>query len=140
MNAAPSPPGGAEPDARGTRKVFRQMRDPIEVYNQYLIPQVIENTSRGERGFDIYSRLLRERIDNRACTKHFLVRRCQCRMDDVHLRWMNSHHAGKSIAYRRTRKSCQAIGVTNIRIKRLNRRNICRVGTEQGQGTYHDVR
>ena len=38
------------------------MRDPIEVYNQYLIPQVIENTIRGERGFDIYSRLLRERI------------------------------------------------------------------------------
>ncbi|ACK51829.1 ATP-dependent Clp protease proteolytic subunit [Methylocella silvestris] len=36
--------------------------DPIEVYNSYLIPQVIENTSRGERGFDIYSRLLRERI------------------------------------------------------------------------------
>src|SRR5487761_2531267 len=38
------------------------MRDPIDVYNQYLIPQVIENTSRGERGFDIYSRMLRERI------------------------------------------------------------------------------
>lgn len=38
------------------------MRDPIDVYSQYLIPQVIENTSRGERGFDIYSRLLRERI------------------------------------------------------------------------------
>jgi ATP-dependent Clp protease protease subunit len=38
------------------------MRDPLEVYDQYLIPQVIENTSRGERGFDIYSRLLRERI------------------------------------------------------------------------------
>ncbi|MGE4173982.1 MAG: ATP-dependent Clp protease proteolytic subunit, partial [Methylocystis sp.] len=38
------------------------MRDPIESYSQYLIPQVIENTSRGERGFDIYSRLLRERI------------------------------------------------------------------------------
>ena len=38
------------------------MRDPIETYSQYLIPQVIENTSRGERGFDIYSRLLRERI------------------------------------------------------------------------------
>ncbi len=37
-------------------------RSPIETYNQYLIPQVIENTSRGERGFDIYSRLLRERI------------------------------------------------------------------------------
>jgi ATP-dependent Clp protease, protease subunit len=37
-------------------------RDPPETYAQYLIPQVIENTSRGERGFDIYSRLLRERI------------------------------------------------------------------------------
>jgi ATP-dependent Clp protease, protease subunit len=37
-------------------------RDPIEIYDNYLIPQVIENTSRGERGFDIYSRLLRERI------------------------------------------------------------------------------
>ena len=38
------------------------MKDPHEVYANYLIPQVIENTSRGERGFDIYSRLLRERI------------------------------------------------------------------------------
>ena len=38
------------------------MQDPIARYTDYLIPQVIENTSRGERGFDIYSRLLRERI------------------------------------------------------------------------------
>src|ERR1700753_1120743 len=38
------------------------MRDPIDVTAQYLIPQVIENTSRGERGVDIYSRMLRERI------------------------------------------------------------------------------
>jgi ATP-dependent Clp protease protease subunit len=38
------------------------MRDPLETHANYLIPQVIENTSRGERGFDIYSRLLRERI------------------------------------------------------------------------------
>jgi ATP-dependent Clp protease protease subunit len=37
-------------------------RSPVEIYANYLIPQVIENTSRGERGFDIYSRLLRERI------------------------------------------------------------------------------
>jgi len=28
----------------------------------HLIPTVVENTNRGERGFDIYSRLLRERI------------------------------------------------------------------------------
>ena len=37
-------------------------RSPVEIYDNYLIPQVIENTSRGERGFDIYSRLLREHI------------------------------------------------------------------------------
>ncbi len=36
--------------------------DNLPASANYLIPQVIENTSRGERGFDIYSRLLRERI------------------------------------------------------------------------------
>ncbi len=30
--------------------------------NQYLIPMVIEQTGRGERSYDIYSRLLKERI------------------------------------------------------------------------------
>jgi len=33
----------------------------IKMYN-YLIPMVIEQTNRGERSFDIYSRLLQERI------------------------------------------------------------------------------
>lgn len=37
-------------------------RDPIETYNNYLVPTVIEQTNRGERAFDIYSRLLKERI------------------------------------------------------------------------------
>ncbi|MBL8644665.1 MAG: ATP-dependent Clp endopeptidase proteolytic subunit ClpP [Rhodospirillaceae bacterium] len=37
-------------------------RDPIEVYNNTLVPMVIEQTNRGERSFDIYSRLLKERI------------------------------------------------------------------------------
>jgi ATP-dependent Clp protease protease subunit len=37
-------------------------RDPIEVYNSHLIPTVIEQTNRGERAFDIFSRLLKERI------------------------------------------------------------------------------
>ena len=37
-------------------------RDPIEVYGNYLVPTVIEQTNRGERAFDIYSRLLKERI------------------------------------------------------------------------------
>ena len=30
--------------------------------NGYLVPTVIEQTSRGERGYDLYSRLLKERI------------------------------------------------------------------------------
>lgn len=37
-------------------------RDPVDVYNNYLVPTVIEQTARGERAFDIYSRLLKERI------------------------------------------------------------------------------
>jgi ATP-dependent Clp protease, protease subunit len=31
-------------------------------YRNYLVPMVVEQTSRGERAFDIYSRLLKERI------------------------------------------------------------------------------
>jgi ATP-dependent Clp protease, protease subunit len=38
------------------------MRDPIERLNNYLIPYVVEQTNRGERSYDIYSRLLKERI------------------------------------------------------------------------------
>ena len=37
-------------------------RDPVEVYSNTLVPMVIEQTARGERSFDIYSRLLKERI------------------------------------------------------------------------------
>ena len=37
-------------------------RDPFEVYNNNLVPMVVEQTARGERAFDIYSRLLKERI------------------------------------------------------------------------------
>jgi len=35
---------------------------PIDVNNLGLVPMVIEQTSRGERSFDIYSRLLKERV------------------------------------------------------------------------------
>jgi ATP-dependent Clp protease protease subunit len=37
-------------------------RDPVEVYANNLVPMVVEQTSRGERSYDIYSRLLKERI------------------------------------------------------------------------------
>ena len=38
------------------------MKDPIENFNNNLIPMVVEQSSRGERAYDIYSRLLKERI------------------------------------------------------------------------------
>ena len=37
------------------------MIDPDKIYN-YIVPTVIEQTNRGERAFDIYSRLLKDRI------------------------------------------------------------------------------
>jgi ATP-dependent Clp protease protease subunit len=38
------------------------MRDPVNTYMQHLVPMVVEQTNRGERAYDIYSRLLKERI------------------------------------------------------------------------------
>mgnify|MGYP003351860507 CR=1 FL=1 len=38
------------------------MTNPTEFYNNTLVPMVVEQTARGERAFDIYSRLLKERI------------------------------------------------------------------------------
>ena len=37
------------------------MKDPIETYMN-LVPMVVEQTARGERAYDIFSRLLKERI------------------------------------------------------------------------------
>jgi ATP-dependent Clp protease, protease subunit len=37
-------------------------RDPIELHDSLLVPMVVEQTNRGERAYDIYSRLLKERI------------------------------------------------------------------------------
>jgi ATP-dependent Clp protease protease subunit len=37
-------------------------RSPVEIYNNNLVPMVVEQTARGERSYDIYSRLLKERI------------------------------------------------------------------------------
>ena len=38
------------------------MTNIIETYNSTLVPMVVEQTNRGERSYDIYSRLLKERI------------------------------------------------------------------------------
>ena len=38
------------------------MADPMEIDMNNLVPMVVEQTNRGERAYDIYSRLLKERI------------------------------------------------------------------------------
>ncbi|NCM97797.1 MAG: ATP-dependent Clp protease proteolytic subunit [Rhodobacterales bacterium] len=38
------------------------MKDPIDLYMNTLVPMVVEQTSRGERAYDIFSRMLKERI------------------------------------------------------------------------------
>lgn len=38
------------------------MSDPRDIVMNTLVPMVVEQTSRGERAYDIYSRLLKERI------------------------------------------------------------------------------
>src|SRR5665213_84581 len=38
------------------------MSDPRNVYMNTLVPMVVEQTARGERAYDIYSRLLKERV------------------------------------------------------------------------------
>jgi ATP-dependent Clp protease protease subunit len=38
------------------------MRDPIDYFTSTLVPMVVEQTNRGERAYDIFSRLLKERI------------------------------------------------------------------------------
>jgi ATP-dependent Clp protease protease subunit len=52
------PPGRFRP----ARAQGAQMRDPRDTYMNYVIPMVVEQTVRGERSYDIYSRLLKERI------------------------------------------------------------------------------
>jgi ATP-dependent Clp protease protease subunit len=37
-------------------------RSPVEIYSNALVPMVVEQTARGERAYDIYSLLLKQRI------------------------------------------------------------------------------
>jgi ATP-dependent Clp protease protease subunit len=64
MTRRPPERGRAEgrpslPDSKGIRNT---MADPFEVYMNTLVPMVVEQTNRGERAYDIYSRLLKERL------------------------------------------------------------------------------
>ena len=42
--------------------LYRFMADILDQFSSTLVPMVVEQTNRGERSFDIYSRLLKERI------------------------------------------------------------------------------
>src|SRR5918912_1182669 len=55
--SSPSGPCRARANNQG-----HSMRDPVDTYMNYLVPMVVEQTNRGERAYDIYSRLLKERI------------------------------------------------------------------------------
>src|SRR5690606_14901642 len=55
-------PAGSVHDRGQSEPTRTTMRDPLEVYNNTLVPMVAEPSNRGERAFDIYSRLLRARI------------------------------------------------------------------------------
>src|SRR5947209_4708774 len=48
--------------AKGYEQLVNAAGSRREVFSSYLVPMVIEQTPRGERSFDIYSRLLKERI------------------------------------------------------------------------------
>jgi ATP-dependent Clp protease protease subunit len=53
---------GAKHPTLGKVNKETEMHDPVDTYMNTLVPMVVEQSSRGERAFDIYSRLLKERV------------------------------------------------------------------------------
>lgn len=43
-------------------RLEKTMKDPIDTFTNVLVPMVVEQSARGERAYDIYSRLLKEHI------------------------------------------------------------------------------
>lgn len=70
-------------------------RDPMDVYMNTLVPMVVEQTSRGERSFDIYSRLLKERIVFLTGEVHDEVASLIC----AQLLFLESENPNKDIAF-----------------------------------------
>jgi len=58
----PDVPAGYGSEIQSEKDRLMWDRDPVEIYNNSLVPMVVEQTARGERAYDIYSRLLKERI------------------------------------------------------------------------------
>lgn len=70
-------------------------QDPIQTYNSTLIPMVIEQTNRGERSYDIFSRLLKERIIFLTGTVHDEVASLIC----AQLLFLESENPTKDISF-----------------------------------------
>jgi len=70
-------------------------RDPGDLFMNTLVPMVVEQTNRGERAYDIYSRLLKERIIFLTGTIHDGVASVIC----AQLLYLESENPNKDIAF-----------------------------------------
>jgi len=70
-------------------------RDPGDLFMNTLVPMVVEQTNRGERAYDIYSRLLKERIIFLTGTIHDGVAALVC----AQLLYLESENPNKDIAF-----------------------------------------
>ena len=71
------------------------MADHFEQYMNTLVPMVVEQTNRGERAYDIYSRLLKERIIFLVGPVHDAVASLIC----AQLLFLESENPSKDIAF-----------------------------------------
>jgi ATP-dependent Clp protease protease subunit len=71
------------------------MTDQFETTMQTLVPMVVEQTNRGERAYDIYSRLLKERIIFVTGPINDMVSTLIC----AQLLFLESEHPSKDIAF-----------------------------------------
>jgi ATP-dependent Clp protease protease subunit len=71
------------------------MADHFETYMNNLVPMVVEQTNRGERAYDIYSRLLKERIIFLVGPVHDAVASLIC----AQLLFLESENPSKDIAF-----------------------------------------
>ena len=71
------------------------MQDAREIYMNTLVPMVVEQTNRGERSYDIYSRLLKERIIFLTGPVHDTVASLIC----AQLLFLESENPNKDISF-----------------------------------------
>lgn len=71
------------------------MSDPLDTYMNNLVPMVVEQTNRGERAYDIFSRLLKERIIFLTGPVHDGV----AALVNAQLLFLESENPGKDISF-----------------------------------------